>query len=148
MYAIVVIFNSLLITYIMYYYFVILINKVIIKNSICKEFISLNLQSICHRKRFEDAKGVIRSSLKSNRNRQLNGQNKKDKTDLSLVPLYWCVGAWEIWIHPTYTATMLSKREIVDHHMSVLSSFDLSMTDEEYDLPSLYRILKLHKCQY
>ena len=148
MHAVVVIFNSLLITCIMYYYFVILINKVIIKNSICKEFISLNLQSICHKKRFEDTKGVIRSSLKSNRNRQLNGQNKKDKTDLSLVPLYWYVGAWEIWINPTYTATMLSKREIVDHHMSVLSSFGLSMTDEEYDLPSLYRILKLHKCQY
>ena len=79
-----------LIAYYMYnvLLFVILINKVIIKNSICKEFISLNLQSICHKKRFEDAKGVIRSSLKSNRNRQLNGQSKKDKTDLSLVPLY------------------------------------------------------------
>jgi len=130
------------------YFFVILINKVIIKNGICKEFVSLNLQSICPKKRFEDTKGVIRSSRKSNRNRQLNGQNKKDKTDLSVVPLYWYVAAWEIWINPTYTATMLSKREIVDHHMSVLCSIGLSMADEEYDLPSLYWILKLHKCQY
>ena len=48
----------------------------------------------------------------------------------------------------TYTAIMCSKVEIIDNHKSVLSSFGLSMKDEEYDLPLLYWIPKLHKCPY
>jgi len=40
----------------------------------------------------------------------------------------------------TYTATTLSKEEIIDNHMSVLSFFGLSMKDEECDHPLLYCI--------
>jgi hypothetical protein len=39
---------------------------------------------------------------------------------------------------PTYTATMLSKEEIIDNHMSVLSSFGLAVLNEDYDPPLLY----------
>ena len=42
--------------------------------------------------------------------------------------------------YTTYTDTMLSKEEIIDNHMSVLSSFGLSMRDEDCDLPFLYWI--------
>ena len=50
--------------------------------------------------------------------------------------------------NPTYTATTLSKEEVIDNHMSVLSRFGLSMKDEDYDIHLLYQILKLHKCLY
>ena len=50
--------------------------------------------------------------------------------------------------NPTYTATTLSKEEIIDNHKSVLSSFGLSMEDEDYDLPLLYWIPKFHNCPY
>ena len=46
---------------------------------------------------------------------------------------------------PTYTATTLSKEEIIDNHMSVLSSFSLSIKDEDCDLLLLYQIPKSHK---
>ena len=46
----------------------------------------------------------------------------------------------------TNTATTLSKEELIDNHMSVLSRFGLSMKDEDYDIHLLYRILELHKC--
>jgi hypothetical protein len=42
--------------------------------------------------------------------------------------------------------TTLSKEEIIDNHMSVLSSFSLSMKDEDCVLPLLYWIPKLHMC--
>jgi len=44
--------------------------------------------------------------------------------------------------NPTYTTTTLSKAEIIDNHMSVLSSFGFSMKDEDCDLPLLYWIPK------
>lgn len=43
---------------------------------------------------------------------------------------------------------MLSKEEIIDNHMLVLSSFGLSMKDEDRDLPLLFWIPKLYKCSY
>jgi len=46
-----------------------------------------------------------------------------------------------------YTATTLSE-EIFDNHMSVLSSFGLSMKDMDCDLLLLYWIPKLHKCPF
>jgi hypothetical protein len=47
--------------------------------------------------------------------------------------------------NPTYTPTTLTKEEILDNHRSVnLCSFGISTKDEELDLPSLYRIPKLH----
>ena len=46
----------------------------------------------------------------------------------------------------TYTTTTLSKEEIIDNHIPVLSSFYLSMKDEDYNIHLLYRILILHKC--
>jgi hypothetical protein len=50
--------------------------------------------------------------------------------------------------NPTYTPTTLTKEEILDNHRSVLCSFETSTKDEELDLPSLYRIPKLHKCPF
>jgi hypothetical protein len=49
---------------------------------------------------------------------------------------------------PTYTASTLSKDEIIDNHMSVVSSFDLSMKNKDCNLPLLYWIPKLHTCPY
>jgi hypothetical protein len=50
--------------------------------------------------------------------------------------------------NPTYTPTTLTKEEILDNHRSVLSSFGISTKKEEFDLPLLYWIPKLHKCPY
>ena len=47
--------------------------------------------------------------------------------------------------NPTYTATTITKEEILDNHRSVLYSFGMSTKDEELDRPSLYWIPKLHK---
>jgi hypothetical protein len=50
--------------------------------------------------------------------------------------------------NPTYTRTTLSKKEILDNHRSVLSSFGITTLSDEQDLPSLYWIPKLHKTPY
>ena len=50
--------------------------------------------------------------------------------------------------NPTYKATTLSKEEITDNHRSVLSSFGVSIKDDDCDLPVLYWTPKLHKCPY
>ena len=42
----------------------------------------------------------------------------------------------------------LPKREILDNHKSVLSSFGIDVSGSELDLPSLYWIPKLHKTPY
>ena len=47
---------------------------------------------------------------------------------------------------PTYTATTLSKDEVIDNHMSSLPSFGLSMKNEDCNLPLLYWMPRLHKC--
>ena len=39
--------------------------------------------------------------------------------------------------NPTFTSTTLTKEEILDIHKSVLSSFGISIKDENLDLPSL-----------
>ena len=48
--------------------------------------------------------------------------------------------------NPTVTPTTLTKEEILDNHRSVLSSSGISTKKEEFDLPLLYWIPKLHKC--
>jgi len=59
---------------------------------------------------------------------------------------YWKIlGLDSSQVNPKYTATTLSKQEIIDNHMTVLSSFGLSM---KVDLPLLYWIPTLHKCPY
>ena len=50
--------------------------------------------------------------------------------------------------NPTYTPTTLSKEEILENHKSVLSSFGISVKDEDLELPSLYWLPKLHKSPY
>ena len=50
--------------------------------------------------------------------------------------------------NPTYTATTLSKEEIINNHKSVISSFGLNIKDASCDIPSLYWIPKLHKSPY
>jgi hypothetical protein len=52
------------------------------------------------------------------------------------------------WQPPTYTSTTLTKEEILDNHISVLSSFGISIKDEDLDLPTLYLITELHKCPF
>ena len=47
-----------------------------------------------------------------------------------------------------YKATTFSKEEIADSHRSVLSSFGVSLKDDDCDLPTLYWTHKLHKCPY
>ena len=49
----------------------------------------------------------------------------------------------------TYTPTALSKDEILQNHASVLNTFDIPVNGtEEYELPYLYWIPKLHKTPY
>lgn len=50
--------------------------------------------------------------------------------------------------NPTYTATTLSREEILDNHRSVLSSFGITLPDTDSDLPALYWVPKLHKNPY
>ena len=50
--------------------------------------------------------------------------------------------------NPTYTASTLSRDEIIDNHLSVLSSFGINASKDDCDLPSLYWIPKLHKSPY
>ena len=47
-----------------------------------------------------------------------------------------------------YQQTALSKNEVLSNHSSVLSSFGISTSDTDFDLPSLYWIPKLHKNPY
>ena len=49
---------------------------------------------------------------------------------------------------PTYTALTFTKDEIIDNHMSVISSYGISFPKDDCDLPSLYWIPKLHKSPY
>jgi len=46
--------------------------------------------------------------------------------------------------NPTYTPTTRTIKGILDNHRSVLRSFAISTKDEELNLPSFYRIFKLH----
>ncbi len=48
----------------------------------------------------------------------------------------------------TYKETTLSKQEIIDNHKSVLSSFNVSLVDDDCELPSMHWIPKLHKNPY
>ncbi|MCU7801424.1 MAG: hypothetical protein KZQ70_15165, partial [gamma proteobacterium symbiont of Lucinoma myriamae] len=50
--------------------------------------------------------------------------------------------------NPTYTRTSFSKDEILDNHKSVLSSFGITCSEEDLELPFLYWIPKLHKNPY
>ena len=50
--------------------------------------------------------------------------------------------------NPTYTRTSLSKEEILDNHLSVLTSFEIKCLKEDLDLPVLYWIPKLHNNPY
>jgi hypothetical protein len=46
--------------------------------------------------------------------------------------------------NPTYTPMTDAKEEVLDNHRCDLCSFGISTKDEELDLPSLYKIPKLH----
>jgi hypothetical protein len=79
----------------------------------------------------------------------------KAATNIVLICSKHCIDCLHIKLsvdssqgNPTYTATTLSKEEVIDNHMSVLSRFGLSMKDGDYDIHLLYRILKLHKYLY
>ena len=51
-------------------------------------------------------------------------------------------------MNKTYTATALSKEEIVENHKSVQFSFGLRAKDDDCDLPSMYWIPELYKNPY
>jgi len=48
----------------------------------------------------------------------------------------------------TYKETTLSKQEIIDNHKSALSFFNVPLSDDDCDLPSMHWIPKLHKNPY
>ena len=50
--------------------------------------------------------------------------------------------------NPTYNLTDFSASEVLDNHKSVLTSFGIQTTDEEFDLPYIYWIPKIHKNPY
>jgi hypothetical protein len=50
--------------------------------------------------------------------------------------------------NPTYTRTNLTKDEILQNHLSALNTFDIPKTQDQFDLPYLYWIPKLHKNTY
>ena len=50
--------------------------------------------------------------------------------------------------NPTYTLSSLSKEEILQNHKSVLDIFNIPKYQDEFDLPYLYWIPKLHKSPY
>ena len=50
--------------------------------------------------------------------------------------------------NPTYTRTAMPKEDIINNHKSVLSSFGITVSDENDNLPSIYWIPKLHKNPY
>ena len=75
----------------------------------------------------------------------LSYQQTKPKTTLFLSAKHSEVDVENNSSDETYTATTLSKEEIVENHKSVLSSFGLSTKDDDCDLPYMYWIPKLHK---
>ena len=48
----------------------------------------------------------------------------------------------------TYTPTSLSKQEIINNQISVLTSFGINIKKEDHELPSIYWLPKLHKIPY
>ena len=48
------------------------------------------------------------------------------------------LGLYSSQANPTYIATKLSKEDIIDNHKAVLSSFGLSLKDDDCDLLLLY----------
>ena len=50
--------------------------------------------------------------------------------------------------NPTYNLTAMSKDEILQNHHLVMLTFGISLPEEDFDLPKLYWIPKLHKNPY
>ena len=50
--------------------------------------------------------------------------------------------------NPTYNLKDFSSSEILDNHKSVLTSFGIQITDEEFDFTYIYWIPKMHKNPY
>ena len=50
--------------------------------------------------------------------------------------------------NPTYTRTNLTRDEILQNHISVWNTFDIPKNHDQFDLPYLYCIPKLHKNPY
>ena len=47
--------------------------------------------------------------------------------------------------NPTYTPSNLTKDEILQNHLSVLNTFNIPKNQDQFELPYLYWIPKLHK---
>ena len=50
--------------------------------------------------------------------------------------------------NPTYNITAMFQKEILQNHHSVMLTFEISLPEEDIDLPKLYWIPKLHKNPY
>jgi hypothetical protein len=50
--------------------------------------------------------------------------------------------------NPTYTQTNLTKDEILQNHLSVLNTFNIPKNQDQFELPYICWILKLHKNSY
>ena len=50
--------------------------------------------------------------------------------------------------NPTYNLTDFSASEVLENHQSVLTSFEIQANSEEFDLPYIYWIPKMHKNPY
>jgi hypothetical protein len=50
--------------------------------------------------------------------------------------------------NPSYTWTNLRRDEILQNHLSVLHTFNIATNQDQFDLPYLYWIPKLHKNPY
>ena len=53
-----------------------------------------------------------------------------------------------VFLHKQQLRDQNFKEEIIDNHESILSSYGFFTIDEEYDIPALYIVSKLHKFPY
>ena len=58
------------------------------------------------------------------------------------------LGIGENNIRSSYEHTTLPKEDILHNHKSVVNSFGINVNDNNFDLPFMYWIPKLHKCPY
>jgi hypothetical protein len=74
----------------------------------------------------------------------------KNQDQFDLPYLYWIpkLGFTSTSGNPTYTRTNLTKDEILQNHLYVLNTFDIPKNQDQFDLPYLYWIPKLHKNPY
>ena len=69
---------------------------------------------------------------------------KKQYVDILIEEL----GLHSLPVNPTYNLRVFSASEVLDNHKSVLTSFRIQTDNEEFNLPYIYWIPKMHKKPY